>query len=157
MTGGWLNRQKPKRKIKTFVSQVMLGFSQGDRVEWLSVCVTWWKTSLHSLDFSSFCHLSLIPCRLQGDLQNSIPAVGVCVERIVKGGWHSSLCNVNIPFCGDAPALCMWVSQGQMCYIVVYVHMFGDILLITCGRIFWAACFCLTSPATENEGLRSSH
>lgn len=50
-----------------------------------SVCDLMKEKPMLSLSFSSFCHLSIIPRRLQGDQQNTIPAVCVCVECITNG------------------------------------------------------------------------
>lgn len=125
-------------------------------------------------------HLSLIPRRLQGDVQNSIPAVCVSVEHIIRGRWHLPLSNVNITASNDsyltkdaltssmwAPTqsgscsdmwwrVCMWMLTGQRCWMMgLCSHGSGIVWAVVSHPL--VILHFLISTAMEMEGLRSSH
>lgn len=152
MTGGWYKRP---REIRIFMSSVMSGFfseaTMLNGCQCVCVCLCDLMKEKLMLLFifpPSSRHLALIPRRLQGDLQNSVPAVHGCVECITGGGWHLPLSNVNITESSDSylnkdaltssillvdihtyEDVCMWLLTGQICWLKSF---------ITCDWIVWA-------------------
>lgn len=80
-----------------------LGFFWGERVEWMSVCVTRWKQSSCSLSASPLSYLPslfLSHTPLSPRQPSKQHPSCMClwnVDHQTKGGWHLQLSNVNIP------------------------------------------------------------